>query len=122
MKNFTVHEWNNTLAQFDFKTLEPVNNTELNNLALELSLTLQEALDIIAPKKFFTIRPNYVQGLSDKAKNLMKERDLTRSQLRKPTFTYAERKSLTKKYRKLRNRANEQIKIDKKATNGVNKF
>ena len=32
-------------------------------------------------------------------------------------LTFAERKSLTMRYRKLRNQANEKIKIDKKETN-----
>ena len=47
----------------------------------------------------------------------MKERDLTRSKLRKQTMTFTERKSLTLKYRKLRNLANEKIKQDKKNAN-----
>ena len=65
-----------------------------------ISEKLNAALDIIAPKKEFTIRPNYVQGLSEKVKMLMRDRDQTRSQLRKQSMTYTEKKSLTMKYKK----------------------
>ena len=61
-----------------------------------------------APKKMFLIRPNYVQGLSDKVKELMSDRDLARTQLSKENLTFVERKALTMKYRKLRNKAPKQ--------------
>ena len=77
-------------------------------MAIDLSEKINIALDICAPKKIFLIRPNYVQGLSDSVKELMSERDLARTQLSKENLTFVERKALTMKYRKLRNKATKQ--------------
>ena len=93
------------------------NYVDIDSMAQDLSEKLNDALDIIAPKKFFTIRPNYVQGLSASVKKLMQDQDQARSNLRNQNLTFAERKSLTMKYRKLRNKANEMLKRDKKAAN-----
>ena len=48
----------------------------------------------------------------------MSERDLARTQLSKENLTFVERKALTMKYRKLRNKATEQIRKAKKQANG----
>ena len=82
MTNFTVTQWNQTLAQFEFQNPDEEDLVDINALAKDLSEKINAALDIIAPKKVFTIRPHYVQGLSENVKNLMKDRDQTRSQLR----------------------------------------
>ena len=79
MKNFSPSYWNETLATFNFCTQAESEAKDINILATEFANTINDALDICAPKKTFTIRPNYVQGLSEKAKSLMKVRDLTRS-------------------------------------------
>ena len=55
---------------------------DINELALRLANTVTQALDIVAPKKTFTIRPNYIHGLTDEAKEIMKSRDYVRSQLK----------------------------------------
>ena len=47
----------------------------------------------------------------------MAERELNRARLRKESLSFTERKSLTMNYRKLRNKANEKIKQDKKNAN-----
>ena len=113
MKNFTATRWNQTLEQFDFES----DTVNINEQAINLSNQINAALDIIAPKKVFTIKSNYVQGLSENTKNVMKERDLVRSKLRKQTMSFTERKALTLNYRRLRNKANEKIKGDKKKAN-----
>ena len=79
MKNFSPSYWNETLATFNFCTQAESEAKDINILATEFANTINDALDICAPKKTFTIRPNYVQGLSEKAKSIMKVRDLTRS-------------------------------------------
>ena len=118
MKKFSVSRWYEVLEQVNFQEFnDDDRNIDINEQALKLSEKINQALDIIAPKKLITIKPNYVQGLSNKTKSIMKERDLTRSKLRKQTMTFTERKSLTLKYRKLRNLANEKIKQDKKNAN-----
>ena len=56
----------------------------------------------------------YIQGLSEKAKLPMANRDKTRSKLKVTSLTVIERKTLLLKYRKLRNEATNQIRTDKK--------
>ena len=101
MKNFNPRFWNDTLANFKFCTLADTENKDLNDVALEFAKTINDALDICAPKKTFKIKPNYVPGLTDKAKTLMKSRDLTRSQLRLQKLSATERSALVLKYRRL---------------------
>ena len=48
---------------------------DINVLAIELAENVNLALDIVAPKKTFSIKPNYIQGLTDQAKDLLKSRD-----------------------------------------------
>ena len=79
---------------------------DINDLAKDLSNKINEALDICAPKKVFTIKPKFVQDLTDTAKTLMKDGDLARSKLKLQTLSFTERKALTFKYRITRNKAN----------------
>ena len=43
---------------------------------------IEEALDELAPIKTFTIRSHYKFGLTDKTKELMHERDVTRGRIK----------------------------------------
>ena len=97
MKNFCTKKWIQTLSQFNFGNIAEASKGDIDTQAKLLSEQINCALDIIAPKKFITIKPDYVQGLSDSTKQLMHERDLTRSKLRKQSMSYPERKSLTMK-------------------------
>ena len=73
MKNFSVTNWNQALEQVDFQNH---SEEDINTQALKLSEQINTALDIIAPMKLFTIRPNYVQGLTEETKKIMKARDV----------------------------------------------
>ena len=55
---------------------------DINQLATDLANKVNRALDICAPQKTFTIRPKYVQGLTDTPNMLMTDRDKTRSKLK----------------------------------------
>ena len=47
---------------------------DINLLAKELSDKVKQALDIVAPVKIFTVRPKYIHGLTEEAKQFMKNR------------------------------------------------
>ena len=55
---------------------------DLNELAKELEEIITQALDIVAPKKTFSIKPTYIHGLTTEAREIMKSRDYIRSQLK----------------------------------------
>ena len=92
MKNFTTSHWNEILSSFKFSSQSEAELMDINLLAKELSSNISLALDIIAPMKTFSIRPNYVQGLTEDAKLTMKSRDYVRSQLKNNSLSVTERK------------------------------
>ena len=114
MKNFNTQHWNETLAMQDW---EVIGNTEdVHVMATLFSGMVNSALDVCAPKKKFTIKPNYKQGLTEGAKLVMANRNKAREELRKNPM---EKKALLKKYRKLRNEATNKIRKDVKEVSGA---
>ena len=66
MKNFNQPNWLQCLAA---KNWESIGDTEcVNEMAVQFSKLVNEALDDIAPIKTVTIRPGYVAGLSENTK------------------------------------------------------
>ena len=51
MKNFSPSYWNETLATFNFCTQAESETKDINILATEFANTINDALDICAPKK-----------------------------------------------------------------------
>ena len=89
MKNFNSNIWNETLAVQNWEAIGQTEN--VHEMASLLSASVNNALDVCAPKKKFVIKPYYKQGLAHEAKELMKNRNKAREELRtNPT----ERKSL----------------------------
>ena len=115
MKNFSISSWNRALSEIDFSFNQNTNTIEEE--AAHLSNKINMALDRCAPLKTFTVKPKYVHGLSQVAKNLMSDRDKTRSSLKNTNHSQMERQALMIKYRKIRNQATLQIKKDKQKAN-----
>ena len=76
---------------------------------------VNSALNICAPVKKFTIKLYYRQGLSEKVRALMTERDRARQELKNNPM---EKMALLKKYKKLRNETTKRIREDTKTSNG----
>ena len=72
---------------------------------------IEEALDELAPIKTFTIRSHYKFGLTDKTKELMHERDVTRGRIKYANST-SEKQILQSKYKALRNKVTRNIRQD----------
>ena len=84
-------------------------------MAILFPQMVNEALDEVAPVKTFTVKENYIKGLTDETKLLMSKRDKARSAL---TKTKGEKWIALKKYKSLRNRVTQQIRQDVKNANG----
>ena len=76
-----------------------------------------EALDEVAPFKTFKIKSQYKFGLSEDTKKLICKRDKTRSAISKAESS--EKPILIKKYKKLRNLINSNIRKESKAYNNA---
>ena len=59
MKNVSPEHWNDTLSKFNFCSQKATEQMDINTVAMDFANTIKRALDICAPKKMFTIRPNY---------------------------------------------------------------
>jgi hypothetical protein len=107
MKNFTQQKWIECLAG---KKWEDLGRTEdVNEMAEDFNNKVKAALDVCAPWKNIKICQNYKSGISDKTKQLIRQRDdLRKSMHRSPN----EKKVLHEQYKKLRNRVTNQIRRD----------
>ena len=76
MKNFTQEKWKLQLAM---KNWEKIGETEdVNEMAQHFNEKVIEALDECAPIKEMKIRQAYKDGLTDRTKAMIKERDRMR--------------------------------------------
>ena len=108
MKNFNKKRWIDCLRT---RNWENINNiTDLNEQTNELTMELNLALDECAPYRSFKPRVNYRPGLSDKARSIMKERELARKKMTQASDQNKE--SLRATYKQLRNRAINQMRTD----------
>ena len=107
MKNFTQEKWKQQLAMKDW---EKIGETEdVNEMAQHFNEQVIEALDECAPIKEMKVRQMYRDGLTDRTKAMIKERDRMRKEIkRSPNET----KVLHEKYKKMRNRVTQQIRKD----------
>ena len=97
--------WNRCFANKDWSTIEDRANVQ--DKVTEFTTLISEALDELAPVKSFTIKSNYKFGLSDKVKDLMKERNKVRNNLKSASIN--EKKVLLQKYKALRNKVTSTI-------------
>ena len=108
LKNFSESSWNQCLATKNWSSFEV--SSDLNEMVKTFEDNIKEALDEIAPIKNIKIKSSYKFGLSDKAKELMKARDLTRNKIK--NCEKNEKEVLNQKYRTLRNKVTSQIRKD----------
>ncbi len=113
MKNFNTTNWNLCLASRDWESIGAM--TEVDEMAKQFSILVNEALDDIAPLKKVTCKPGYVHGLSNNTKQLMAERDSARRQI---NSTPGDRWIALQKYKTLRNRVTKQIREEIIQANG----
>ena len=114
MKDFTKTRWLDCLRTRDWTRINSI--PDVNTQAEEFTREINEALDECAPFKEFKVRQSYKPGLSDQAKKIIRERDLTRKQIKKAHTQ--EKPALQAKYKQLRNRAVNQIRKDMIKMNG----
>ena len=114
MKNFTRTRWIDCLRSRDWSQIK--SKSDVNEKATAFTIEVNKALDECAPFKKFKIRQNFKPGLSEEAKRIMKERDLTRKSINKACTN--EKPLLQAKYKQLRNRAITQIRNDTVQRNG----
>ena len=68
------------IKEIDWHVLESA--ATLDEKAERFSTLMNEAMDAIAPKKQFKIKPKYVHGLSPETREIMKRRDQARGELK----------------------------------------
>ena len=108
MKNFTKTRWIDCLRARNWERISQM--TDVNAQATELSREINLALDECAPYRLSKPRGHYRPGLSEKAKSLIKERDMTRKKL--SNANEYDKVGLRATYKQLRNRAINQMRID----------
>ena len=114
MKDFTKTRWIDCLRNRDWSRVAEL--VDVNKKTKEFTNQINEALDECAPYKLFKVRQNFKPGLSETAKQLIKERDLTRKKI--STANNSEKPSLKARYKQLRNRTIAQIRNDTVQRNG----
>ena len=79
-KKFTIEIWNACLANKNWSLIEVCS--DVNEKVKLFSQYIEETLDEVAPIKTFSIRSQYRFGLTDKTKEIMHARDVTRGQIK----------------------------------------
>ena len=108
MQNFTKTRWIDALRNQDWA--EVTSEQDIEKKTEKFTNKITNALDECAPYKSFKIRTNFKPGITDKAKQLMSERDKTRMSMSKANKE--DKPALKAKYRHLRNRAINQLRND----------
>ena len=108
MKNFTTESWKESLAKQTWTEIfvEP----DLEKKVDIFTTLITNSLDEVAPYGLITIRSNFKFGLTDETKDLMKQRETARKNI-KSSIGY-EKQVWNEKYKKLRNKVNYSIKRD----------
>ncbi len=115
MKNFTNTRWIDCLRTRNWENIGSM--TDLNEQTNELTKELNLALDECAPYRAFKPRANFRPGLTDKARSIMKERDMTRKKMTQANGLNKE--SLRASYKQLRNKAINQMRTDTREQNST---
>ena len=108
MKNFTTESWKESLAKQNWTEIfvEP----DLEKKVDIFTTLITNSLDEVAPYGLITIRSNFKFGLTDETKDLMKQRETARKNIK--SSTGYEKQVWNEKYKKLRNKVNYSIKRD----------
>ena len=114
MKDFNQTRWIDCLRNRDWKKV--TNLEDVNEKTMELTNQINQALDECAPYKLFKVRQNFKPGLSENAKKMIQERDLTRKNIASAKET--DKPALKAKYRQLRNKTLSLIRNDTIRRNG----
>ena len=85
------------LSRRDWSSIDDCNNVD--DMVKVFSLNINEALDDIAPYRTFTIKSGYKFGISEKTKQLMKDRDINRKRISQSKGQ--EKSTLQQKYKNL---------------------
>ena len=114
MKGFTKTRWVDCLRNRNWERISSL--TDVNEKAEELTKQINLALDECAPYKQFKVRQNFKPGLTEEAKKMMLERDLTRKKIF--GASKEDKPALQAKYKQLRNRTIAKIRKDTINMNG----
>ena len=115
MKDFTKTCWIDCLRNRDWSLVS--NSSEVNEKAKEFTKLVNLALDECAPYRSYKVRENFKPGLTEAAKKLIRERDITRKKI--PDAQDHEKPALKARYKQLRNKAISQIRKDSILMNGA---
>ena len=113
-KNFTQTRWIDALRNQDWSKVCSTNGIEAKTR--DFTEKIVRALDECAPYKKFKPRDAFRPGITDLAKQLIKERDKTRKSISKARPE--DRPTIQTKYKHLRNRVTNQIRRDTLHQNG----
>ena len=114
MRDFTQTRWIDCLRNRDWTGISTL--TDVNEKTAELTNQINLALDDCAPYKRFKLRKHFRPGLSEKAKQMICERNRIRKEI--ATAKSSERPALKTKYKQIRNRTITQIRNDTINRNG----
>ena len=115
MKDFTKTRWIDCLRNRDWSLVS--NSSEVNEKAEEFTKLVNLVLDECAPYRSYKVRENFKPGLTEAAKKLIRERDITRKKI--PDAQDHEKPALKARYKQLRNKAISQIRKDSILMNGA---
>ena len=113
MKNFTEQRWKECLVRKNWEKLAETEDIE--QMTEDLTKLITEALDECAPMTKFKLNTNYKHGLTKETKELIKERDNLRKEIKRSPN---EKKTIHERYKKLRNRVTNEIRMDRIRQNG----
>ena len=113
-RDFNKTRWVDALRNQDWSEMSSTNGIEAKTR--DFTNRVVSALDECAPYKSFKPRKSFRRGLTDKTKQLIKERDLTRTSISKAKPE--DKQMLKTKYKHLRNRVVNQIRSDTLYQNG----
>ena len=100
--------WSNSLLEKEWEKLGLTENVD--DMAEIINSHVLSSLNECAPIKTIKIRNQNRHGISSNTKNLIKERDNTRSKIR--TASPKEKSIIHSKYKRLRNKVNSELRKD----------
>ena len=114
MKDFNKTRWIDALRNQDWSAVTSLQDIEEKTESF--TSKINSALDDCAPYKSFKPRNNFRPGITTKAKQLIIERDRTRKEVSKASRE--DKPALKIKYKHLRNRVLNQLRMDTMQQNG----
>ena len=108
MRDFNKTRWIDSLRNRNWTRVSAASNVD--EMTTEFTSQVTKALDECAPYRKFKVRKNFQPGLSQTAKDIMRERDSTRGGISRASDR--DKPALKAKYKSLRNRVINQIRKD----------